>query len=383
MYSALKNIHALRSLCRYSRGPTRSVRFLTVLGIETSCDDTSICLLEASSPSPNQDSSNKPIIHALYTKRALEEHEKYGGIYPPLAIETHQVSLGPLIEKMQRENPVEFGNVGLVGSLTIGLEVAKGLALGKGVPIIGVHHMQAHSLVARLLNPFRLPRFPFYSLLVSGGHTMLVRSDSLVNHTVLVQTVDIAIGDFLDKCAKYLQIPWEGRMPAAAMETWCEGQDGDSDVFKLPTPLDRRKAKYSSTLAFSFVGLETAIKRLLDKECLSIEEKKVLASEIQTRSFSHLCEKTALALSKEAPGMVNSLVVSGGVASNTVLKKVLWETLEKYGIKEIQLYFPPPYLCSDNAAMIAWAGLEMYEAGFTSTFDMRPIPKWPIAEYAP
>ena len=295
--------------------------FTTVLGIETSCDDTSASILQI-------DSERPPRIIALHTERALDIHEKFGGIHPMHAVNTHHSKLGQLLENLRKQYYHEFRAIDLVcatrgpgmnACLGVGLEVAKGLSIGLDKPLIGVHHMQAHALTPRMLSADTSPSFPYYSLLVSGGHTMLVASHSLIKHEVLVNTMDIAVGDFLDKCARDLGVLWNGKMPAAAMEEWSADHVEASDQsFGLPQPMTN-SIEQRNLKAFSFSGLGSAFNRIVASEKPNERSKKKLAVSVQKIAFDHIIEKTIQAISEQSLN-ATALVLSGGVACNSILR---------------------------------------------------------------
>lgn len=223
--------------------------------------------------------------------------------------------------------------------------------------------------------------FPYLNILVSGGHTMLVYSNSLLNHEIIVTTSDIAVGDYLDKCAKYLGIPWDNEMPAAALEQFASPEiNSTSYSLKPPIPLNTREKVHSAS--FSFSGLESYACRIIRKTPLNLSEKKFFAYQLQYAAFQHICQKTLLALKRLDLSKVKYLVCSGGVARNELLKKMLNDTLMvlqfEHQPTDIKLVYPSPDICSDNAAMIGYTAIQMFKAGYTSSFDVEPIRKWPI-----
>lgn len=324
-------------------------------------------------------------------------------------------------------------------NLTVGLELAKGLSLAWAVPLLGVHHMQAHALTPRLCStleslpdlyqgpwePASLqPSFPYLSVLASGGHTMLVNSAGLTDHQILASTGDIAIGDCLDKAARAL-LPSDLIKPpyGKALEDFAF-PNGPSDYnytapvnrgeelkrrstswgWSLGAPLAESKGgdKSSKRMAFSFAGLLTSVQRFMkqkvtedgtltaelrDPESISIEERRDMAREVLRVSFEHLASRILIYLGDIAESKkkskpsdtakdIDTVVVSGGVASNRYLRHLLRAMLDARGYEHIKAVFPPPSLCTDNALMIAWAGMEMYAFGYTSTLDITPIRKW-------
>lgn len=359
-----------------------------------------------------------------------------------MAHESHQQSLASLVAKALKCLPAVQnkgdGNVqharkvrkpdfvtvtrgpGMRPSLTTGLDTAKGLSVAWGVPLVGVNHMQAHALTPRLVraldaaekesrapeeeNHTNTPSFPFLTLLVSGGHTMLVYSKALCDHQILASTTDIAIGDVIDKCARDI-------LPQSYLDSASDVMYGRLlEDFTFPTKppqydytppksfMSPRHVKeydwtfnspYSSpgdggamTYAniFSYSGIGSKVKRIMTTTHPDLGEagRRILAREAMTIAFEHLASRVLFALERPEVKEVNALVVSGGVASNQFLKTILRTILDANGYKYIDLVFPPPKFCTDNAAMIAWTGMEMYEAGYRTSLRARAIRKWSI-----
>ncbi|KAL8694874.1 MAG: hypothetical protein Q9218_000538 [Villophora microphyllina] len=308
---------------------------------------------------------------------------------------------------------------GLLPCLTTGLNTAKGLAVAWEVPLVGINHMQAHALTPRLVSALgvgsqsgrREPEFPFLTLLVSGGHTMLVHSKALTHHTILANTTDIAIGDFIDKAARLI-LPEEAVLSSGEimygrlLERFAFPDGVEAHEYTAPNtraeemsrktlnwgwalaaPLaETRSGSKSKAMEFSFSGTGSAVKRICEGRiaAMTLGERVDLAQEAFRVAFEHLASRAIMALQPldkvhTADGeKIHTLVVSGGVASNQFLKKVLRSYLDVRGFPHIQLTFPPPSLCTDNAAMIAWTGTEMYEAGFESDLSCRATRKWSI-----
>lgn len=282
---------------------------------------------------------------------------------------------------------------GMVGSLSVGLNTAKGLSVALGVPLIGIHHMvsidmydlihlsyqQAHSLTPRLINSGKFPEFPYLSLLLSGGHTLLIRSRSVIDHDILASTLDISVGDMIDKCARLLKVDWNGMMPGQALENWSKSGDTSIDtgsVWDLPDIL-MKTAENQSKLAFSFSGLGSCVDRIVKRSSLTESQLKSLARSLQISAFTHISHRLLLGL-KKIDDYITGIVISGGVARNSFLKTILHTTLNNSPYKHLPLFFPPTELCSDNSAMIAWTAYEMYNLGYVSDLSILPIRKWPI-----
>ena len=419
---------------------------LSTLAIETSCDDTSVALLEIQTDNSSTEKPHQLRTHVAYHERITANSAAYNGIHPLVALHSHQTSLGGLVKDALAQNGgarPTFVSVtrgpGMRSNLTVGLELAKGLALAWGVPLVGAHHMQAHSLTPRLCStleslpdlyqgpwePASLqPAFPYLSVLASGGHTMLVNSAGLTDHQILASTGDIAIGDCLDKAARAL-LPSDLMKPpyGKALEDFAF-PNGASDYnytapvnrgeeltrratrwgWSLGVPLADSKSgeKSSRRMAFSFAGLLTSVQRFMrqkitadgtataelrDADSISIEERRDMAREVLRVSFEHLASRILIRLedtvgrkakviSTDDAKDIDTVVISGGVASNRYLRHLLRAMLDARGYAHIKAIFPPPSLCTDNALMIAWAGMEMFTAGYQSTFDITPIRKW-------
>ncbi|ORY80894.1 glycoprotease family-domain-containing protein [Protomyces lactucae-debilis] len=366
--------------------------FKTVLAIETSCDDTCLSILECDAR-PVSHRSRPKILHTTIA-RSLDQHEAYGGIHPIVAVRSHDAHMPCLVDEAKSFLQAHDRSVDLIcvtkgpgmrSSLQVGIDAATGLSQELDVPLLGVHHMQAHALTPRLLHDGPAPAFPYISLLVSGGHTLLIRSLSIANHEILASTLDIAAGDMLDKVAKALKIPWQGSMPGAALERWLSGQEISAWQLSLPLHAKVNKGgKRYENMAFSFSGLGYSITKLLSKGSWTEEQRKALGGEAMRLTFHHLAAKVAASLThQKQASWPTALVVSGGVARNQYLREILHETLarlaEREGAEPLQLIAPPLDLCSDNATMIAWAGFEMLQAGqATSSQSIVPRPKWPL-----
>ena len=329
-------------------------------------------------------------------------------------------------------------------NLSVGLDVAKGLALAWRVPLVAVHHMQAHALTPRFCYTLRAtgdeakilhespiltpgapkeakksiewdktslqPQYPFLSVLASGGHTMLIESSSLINHRMLAETGDIAIGDCLDKAARAI-LPLENLQPpyGKALEDFGfpAGQNSATqpDLYAYTPPARRRDElerrvtrwgwslgpplseskggqKSSRRMVYSFAGLLSSVQRLMAGEegaGRNREERRGLAREVMRVAFEHLASRILLCLTSMKPereAKISTVVISGGVASNTFLRHVVRSILDVRGYEHIELDFPPPELCTDNALMIAWAGMEMYDEGYKSALEVQAIRKW-------
>ncbi|KAF4554153.1 Glycoprotease-like protein [Elsinoe fawcettii] len=433
---------------RWARHAVCDRRGLLTIAIETSCDDTSVAVLETQH---NSNGSTKARLH--FHKKVTANNDAYGGIHPIVALESHQRSLGPLVQEAIQHLP-SFGpndpipsssdilfashdgqlrkkpdfisatrGPGMRSNLSVGLNTAKGLSLAWNIPLIGVHHMQAHALTPRLiaaLNSSLLspshPSFPFLSLLVSGGHTLLISSTSLTNHSILASTSDIAIGDCLDKAARMILPPTLLQSPyGRALETFAfpeiSPEQAEYDYIPPRTreqELDRRTSRggwsfgaplaesrggrSSRRMEYSFSGLLTGVQRATGAVAtpgvpvrqaveISLEERRHMAREVQRVAFEHLAGRLLLhlkSLDKAEREKVKTVVVSGGVAANRFLRHVFRSMLDVQGFEGVEVLFPPVEYCTDNAAMIAWAGVEMWNARWRSGLEIEPIRKWSL-----
>ncbi|KAL7901448.1 glycoprotease family domain-containing protein [Trichoderma sp. SZMC 28014] len=413
-------------------------RSLTTLAIETSCDDTAVAVLSKSA-------NGKTLL--LFNERISSDNRAFKGINPMITVEGHNSTLALLVEKALQSLPAETGSSnkkkkpdfvcatrgpGIMPNLSVGLNVAKGLALAWQVPLVGVHHMQAHALTPRLVHALNnnnntkdadgittstpSPAFPFLSLLVSGGHTQLILSSGLTTHQILATTADVAIGNLLDQTARVILPPCVLRSSpdvsyGRVMEAFAfpPGQDtvADYEAFFKPA-LSRREEiedvasgygwsialpfRNSRKLAYSFSSIHTQVHGIVaaieannsspDVDKISLDQRRALARHTLRASFQHLVSRLILALQdhpalQQSPA-IKTLVVAGGVASNRFLMHVLRTTLAARGFPDLQIVAPPLELCTDNAAMIAWAGMEMFEAGYRSELSVRPIARWPM-----
>jgi N6-L-threonylcarbamoyladenine synthase len=406
-------------------------RPLLTLAIETSCDDTSVAILEKQ--------NTRSTLH--FHEKVTSDNRAFQGVHPLVALESHQKSLALLVNRALQSLPErpnesatwtnaiqvhgsdtgyshtlrkrpDFITVtrgpGMQANLMTGLDTAKGLAVAWQIPILGVNHMQAHALTPRLVSSLNAssasldvgPAFPFLSLLVSGGNTMLVHSSDIVSHSILAEKTDIPVGNVLDKCARdilpaslldngksvmYGQMLETFGFPGGAKDddyappaTQCEINTMKTTQFgwALRPPLSVDKG---SAMEFSYSGLGAAVRRIVvGNPAITDLERRVLAQETMRVAFEHLASRVLLALSTPAMENVSTLVVSGGVASNQFLKHVLRTLLNKRGFGHVEVIFPPISLCTDNAAMIAWTGMEMWEAGWKSGLDIRSLKKWAI-----
>jgi N6-L-threonylcarbamoyladenine synthase len=337
-----------------------------ILGIETSCDETGVAVYE----------TNVGLLaEGLFSQ--VELHARFGGVVPELASRDHIAKLTPMIREVLANAGLQLSELdavaytagpGLVGALMVGGSLATALAVGLGIPVIPVHHMEAHLLVTMLEDD--PPTLPFLALLVSGGHTLLVEAEAIGDYRIVGETLDDAAGEAFDKVARLLSLPYPGGPALAAL-----AEEGDPIAFNFPRPM-RHKG-----LNFSFSGLKTAVRIALERARLldgTLDEnvRKDIAASFQAAAVDSLVEKSIGAL--EHTGKTK-LVVAGGVGANQELRRKLRLACLERGAT---VYYPRPALCTDNGAMIAYAGwCRRNEAQLSASIIARP--RWPLDELSP
>lgn len=346
---------------------------MRVLGIETSCDETAAAVV-------GRDGDGTPRILSDIVLGQVEEHSAFGGVVPEIAARAHLSALDHVIEAalsdagltLQEVDAVAAtGGPGLIGGLIVGLMTAKGLAATLEKPFLAVNHLEAHALTARLTD--RLD-YPYLLLLVSGGHTQIVAVEGLGAYRRWATTIDDALGEAFDKTAKLLSLGFPG---GPAVER--AAKDGDPSRFDLPRPL-----RGQDTLNFSFSGLKTAIRMEAERLApLGDGDVADLCASFQATVRDVLADRVARAMRRfetawpDRPAPV--LVAAGGVAANEVLRDSLDQICAHNGWRFVA---PPLRLCGDNAAMVAYAGLEHLERGETTGFSFAPRSRWPLDEQA-
>lgn len=328
------------------------------LAVETSCDDTSVAVLRGPEVLSNIVSSQ---LDGL----------KFGGIVPELASRAHQANIIPVVKESMLQAGVQIQDLdligatygpGLIGSLLVGINFAKGFSYGLGIPFIGVNHMEAHMLAAFLDDP--RPEFPFISLIVSGGHTMLVLAEALGRYRILGETKDDAAGECFDKVARFLKVvPDIGSVMAGPMIDKIARQ-GDPKKIAFPRPL-----AHSNDLDFSFSGLKTSVLNYSKKQDdWSTEDIKNICASFQEAVVDVLVSKSVRACNEQNIG---SLVLSGGVAANTRLREKMTQECRNHNIR---LFIPSKTYCTDNAAMIGLTAYLHNSSGTVSPMDLAPKP---------
>lgn len=429
-------------------------------------DDTSVAIVEKNTS--NHPAPSIATIHFL--ENVTADSREYRGIHPILALESHQNNLAKLVDKAMRYLPVSSSEgkadsrddrsilvksdntrprrrpdfisatrgPGMRSNLSVGLDTGKALAVAWQIPYVGVHHMQAHLLTPRLVSSLKeredggsaqpamiLPNFPFLSILVSGGHSILVKSSSITEHEIMASSTDIAIGESLDKAAReILPAPLlqnaKSTMYGKLLEKFAF-PNGPADYADYRPPMTRGEEQikhetpwgwsittpFANTryLQFSFSSIASMVAKIVNRkersnEAISNDERMALARESMRVCFEHLASRTIIALEslyhpqsdnsqskhqrqqqrqqQQQQPEVKTLVISGGVAANQFLMTILRSFLDVRGFGHVEIIAPPPSLCTDNAAMIGWAGIEMFEEGWRSDLACRALRKWSL-----
>jgi N6-L-threonylcarbamoyladenine synthase len=351
------------------RGAALVCATMIVLGIETSCDETAVAVVD-----------DTRRIRSNLVLSQLDEHRPYGGVVPEIAARSHLDHLDGLVQRALGEAGVAVadldgiaatGGPGLIGGVFVGVMTAKAIAAASAKPFLAVNHLEGHALSVRLLAPLD---FPYLLLLISGGHCQLVAVRGVGRYERYGTTIDDAVGEAFDKTAKLLGLGYPG---GPAVERAAEA--GDPARFDLPRPLLGRPGA-----DFSFSGLKTAVRHkvaeLAPDGAPSPQDSADLAASFQAAVAEVLADRCRNALDRfRAAGAEGPLVVAGGVAANQALRARLTAEAEAAGTEMIA---PPPWLCTDNAAMIAWAGLERLGLGLTDGLDFAPRPRWPLEDLA-
>lgn len=340
---------------------------MRVLGIETSCDETAVAIV---------DGSRRVVASRVLSQ--LPEHQAYGGVVPEIAARAHLEHLDGLIVQTLQDAEMTLEDMdaiaatagpGLIGGVMMGLMTAKALALGANKKLIAVNHLEAHALTARLTDDIA---FPFMLLLVSGGHCQILLVQGVGKYVLLGQTIDDAVGEAFDKVAKMLGLLYPG---GPALEALLPHADATrASKIELPQPLVGRK-----NCDFSFAGLKTATRQLIGDSELSTEQKADFSLAFHQTIAVILRDRLAQALNDARTKNITGLVVAGGVAANKYLCRELREFCDARRLKFIA---PPLHLCTDNAVMIAWVGVERLRVGnfIGDDLNFAARPRWPLME---
>ncbi len=337
-----------------------------MLGIETSCDETAAAVVRGQPPGPGEILSN-----SLFSQ--TEAHAPYGGVVPEIASRAHLEILDGVIEQALADAKIPLDKIdaiaatagpGLIGGVMVGLTTAKALALAAAKPLIAVNHLAGHALTARLTDGVA---FPFLLLLVSGGHCQLLAVQGSESFRLYGTTQDDAAGEAFDKVAKLLGLAYPGGPHVEKAAEY-----GNARRYALPRPLMGRDGA-----DFSFSGLKTAMRQLVQAGGVDVNDA---AASFQAAVIDILCDRTGHALQlfqRDFPAVETpTLVVAGGVAANVAIGSALTVLAESHDFK---IRIPPPRLCTDNAVMIAWAGLERLAGGASDPIEIGPRARWPLA----
>lgn len=342
-----------------------------ILGIESSCDETAVALVRA---------DRTVLAHALATQR--EEHAPYGGVVPEIAARAHLAQIDRLYTRALQEAGLTLAQVdaiavtagpGLIGGVIVGVMLAKALAAAADKPLIAVNHLEGHALTVRLTHQVA---FPYFLLLISGGHCQQLVVRGVGDYVRLGGTLDDALGEAYDKCAKMLGLPYPG-----GPELEKAARRGNPQAYDLPRPL-----KGTAGGDFSFSGLKTAVRLLIEKEVAragGLTDALVadIAASFQQAVVDVLQDRVSNALAlAQRDYLLTALAVAGGVAANAAIGQGLQALAATHNLP---LVIAPPALCTDNAVMIAWAGMERFFAGINDGLGFEPRARWPLTELVP
>jgi len=344
---------------------------LTFLGIETSCDETAASVVREKADGTGEILSN-------IVSSQIEEHKEFGGVVPEIAARAHVEKIEFIIQKAIKESNLNLDKIngisatagpGLIVCLTVGLNAGKAIAGSLKKPFVAVNHLEGHALSPKINYKIQ---FPYLLLLISGGHTQFLEVNGVNNYKRIGTTIDDALGEAFDKTAKLLGIEFPG---GPKIEEWAK--KGNENYFKLPKPIIKKGG-----CNLSFAGLKTAVLRT-SKKLKNQEEKYHLAASFQKTINEILYEKTKVAMNeflKNKKNIKKTFVIAGGVASNLSIRENLTALAKKEKFSSI---FPPINLCSDNAAMIAWAGIERYKINLIDNLEFPSKARWPLDNLAP
>ena len=344
---------------------------LTFLGIETSCDETAASVVREKTDGTGEILSN-------IVSSQIEEHKEFGGVVPEIAARAHVEKIEFIIKKALKESNIDLNSIngisatagpGLIVCLTVGLNAGKAIAGALKKPFVAVNHLEGHALSPKINKKIK---FPYLLLLISGGHTQFLEVNGVNKYKRLGTTIDDALGEAFDKTAKLLGIEFPG---GPKIEEWAK--KGNEDYFNLPKPILKKGG-----CNLSFAGLKTAVLRI-SKKLKNEEEKYHLAASFQKTINEILYEKTKIAMEEFLKNKKNKekvFVIAGGVAANLKIRDNLKKLAEE---KKFSSIFPPTNLCSDNAAMIAWAGIERYKINLIDNLDFPSRARWSLDISAP
>jgi N6-L-threonylcarbamoyladenine synthase len=340
---------------------------MRVLGIETTCDETAAAVVELPPGGPGKILSNEVMSQ-------ISEHAVFGGVVPEIAARAHVETIDRLVQRALDRAEVQLADLdgiagaagpGLIGGVIVGLTTAKALALASRKPFMAINHLEAHALTARLTDELA---FPYLLLLISGGHTQLTAIRGVGDYVGLGSTVDDAAGEAFDKVAKMLGLPYPGGPRVEKMAA-----QGNAARFDLPRPMIGRPRP-----DFSFSGLKTAVRLDVERAGpLTQADVADVCASFQAAVVDAVIDRcrAGLRLLRETVGQPNAMAVAGGVAANGALRRALMRFCGEAGLR---LVMPPPSLCTDNGAMIAWAGIERLSLGLVDDMTFAARPRWPL-----
>jgi len=338
---------------------------MIILGIETSCDETAASIV----------TQDKRILSNIVSSQYLE-HKPFGGVVPEIAARTHLDHIDFIVREALKEASVSLddlngvavaGGPGLIGGVIVGVMMAKGIAMARNIPFIPVNHLEAHALTVRLTHD--VP-FPYLLLLISGGHCQFLCVEEVGDYTYLGGTLDDALGECLDKTARLLGHSYPGGPIIEQLAL-----TGNEGAFSLPKPL-----KGQEGCAFSFSGLKTAARKvILENDIISPSFQADFCASLQKTIGEILVDRCshALTMAQRKRPDIKTIVIGGGVAANQYFKSCLsqWAFTQ-----HLEVVSPPVKLCTDNGAMIAWAGMERFKKGLVGSLHFAPRPRWPLEE---
>ena len=337
---------------------------MLILGLETSCDDTGVGIVDADRN-----------IRANVVASQLAAHKPYGGVVPEVAARAHLDVIDDVLAQALKDANATLDDItavaattgpGLIGGVMVGSMMGKAISAVRKLPFIAVNHLEAHALTARLTHNID---FPYLLLLASGGHCQLLLVRGVGDYRLLGRTIDDAVGECFDKCAKMLGLGYPGG-PLVEQAA----KSGNPKAFSLPRPMMGRAG-----CDFSFSGLKTSVRTIIEKQTLSPALVSDMAASLQAAIADSVADRARHAfktLAKEGQS-VTAFVVAGGVAANEALRARLAGIA---GENKVKFAAPPVKLCTDNGVMVAWAGLERFRLGLTDKLDVRARPRWPLEE---
>lgn len=336
---------------------------MKILGIESSCDETSASVV----------TDSREILSNIIVSQ-IDKHQEFGGVVPEISSRAHLTYMQDVVRKAMQTAKLEFNELdaiavtagpGLIGGLLVGLMFAQGLSFASNKPLLSINHLEGHALTARLTNDVE---FPYLTLLVSGGHCQILIVEKMGIYRKLGGTLDDAVGESFDKVAKMLGLDYPGGPIIEKLAL-----DGDPFAYDFPKPMKGREG-----CDFSFSGLKTAVRLIIQKTELTQHSIANICASFQRTIVEILLDRldNAIKITQESHPQLKQLVISGGVAANQYILNKIRDSMNKYTIETVA---PPIKLCTDNAAMIAWAGIERFRLGLVDN-NIIPHPRWPLEE---